>query len=709
MATLVESLGPEAAKISEAHQLLSSALVSVECQALQTLPAIGTKGVDRQWVHGEISDALNLISQVASAAASQTDGGDSGGRVSDNQDDSYRRMSTQARATSRTESTTNGGTGGGILARSVEEIVQNTDLDMEQQKWLSSQYSRTEGDAVKGSGPRKRENSVLKYRDSTAVGFAAAGTAVMGLGRLMRGKSAASTISADDAVFWYIPPGNEYDDDDNETHIIGSESAVTADTPRPQSMILGPFNAHQMLAAHKAGYIYEETLAHQAPKPTSTPPDTWDQKLWGPVSKLIPIIKQSVVFANNNNEDWATIPLPEISGPQYNEWCFNMWEVPVQSLDRITLEMFNDLGLVDEFDLDTSILKRFLHRVDMGMSQYNNTYHNRYHSFDVAQSCFVIATEMNLQNLVGSLEVLALITGALCHDLEHPGTNNAYAVNAMTDLAIRYNDQSPLENHHIAVAWTILRSSGCELFDPLELDQTKTVRKLMIASILATDMTLHFSLKNELDGVVLRNTLGDNEDNASSEPKALESDLDRTVLLKVVLHVADISNPCKPWDVGKIWSDRVIEEFFKQGDSEKKLGLPPTPNMDRETTKQAELSVNFVDFIVGPFFMALTSLLPKVHVCCELMRDNRAEWCRRIETDIQGRENLNESQKIEEITKWKRRELAFNDVVTPLIDQAKGKMEKGRRRSTLNVFTEISEKAKSQHEDGVSALDEDDE
>mmetsp|Transcript_19452 Transcript_19452/g.25356 ORF Transcript_19452/g.25356 Transcript_19452/m.25356 type:complete len:367 (+) Transcript_19452:229-1329(+) len=365
--------------------------------------------------------------------------------------------------------------------------------------------------------------------------------------------------------------------------------------------------------------------------------------------------------------------------------------------------MFMDLGIVDEFELETPTLKRFLHRVDMAMSLHNNSYHNRYHSFDVAQSCFVIATNMNLQNLVGSLEVLALIVAALCHDLEHPGTNNAYAVNAMTDLAIRYNDASPLESHHIAVAWTILRSSGCELFDPLELDQIKTVRKLMIASILATDMTLHFSLKNELDGVVLRNTLGEETD----EPKALESDLDRTVLLKVVLHVADISNPCKPWDVGKIWSDRVIDEFFKQGDLEKRLGLPITPNMDRDTTKQAELSVNFVDFIVGPFFMALTSLLPKVHKCCELMRDNRAEWCRRIEADIQSRETLNEEQKIEEITKWKRRELAFNDVVEPLIEQAKGKMGKGRRRSTLHVLAQMTDKTKHKAEDALGGMSDD--
>lgn len=48
---LLEGLGPAAATISEAHHLLSNALLSVECQALHTLPAVATKGVDRQWVN----------------------------------------------------------------------------------------------------------------------------------------------------------------------------------------------------------------------------------------------------------------------------------------------------------------------------------------------------------------------------------------------------------------------------------------------------------------------------------------------------------------------------------------------------------------------------------------------------------------------------------------------------------------------------------
>lgn len=32
----------------------------------------------------------------------------------------------------------------------------------------------------------------------------------------------------------------------------------------------------------------------------------------------------------------------------------------------------------------------------------------------------------------------------------------------------------------------------------------------------------------------------------------IASELDRSIILKAVLHVADISNPCKPWDISKV-------------------------------------------------------------------------------------------------------------------------------------------------------------
>ena len=38
----------------------------------------------------------------------------------------------------------------------------------------------------------------------------------------------------------------------------------------------------------------------------------------------------------------------------------------------------------------------------------------------------------------------------------------------------------------------------------------------------------------------------------------------RQLLLNAILHMADISNPCRPWGLCKKWSDMVVEEFFLQ-------------------------------------------------------------------------------------------------------------------------------------------------
>jgi 3'5'-cyclic nucleotide phosphodiesterase len=46
-----------------------------------------------------------------------------------------------------------------------------------------------------------------------------------------------------------------------------------------------------------------------------------------------------------------------------------------------------------------------------------------------------------------------------------------YQINAKTELAVRYNNQSPLENHHCAVAFQILDNSDTNIF--ANVDQVK--------------------------------------------------------------------------------------------------------------------------------------------------------------------------------------------------------------------------------------------
>jgi hypothetical protein len=58
---------------------------------------------------------------------------------------------------------------------------------------------------------------------------------------------------------------------------------------------------------------------------------------------------------------------------------------------------------------------------------------------------------MGLVEKLSMIEKFSLILSAIGHDMDHPGLNNAYQINALTELAVAYNDSSPLENHHCGI------------------------------------------------------------------------------------------------------------------------------------------------------------------------------------------------------------------------------------------------------------------
>ena len=48
-----------------------------------------------------------------------------------------------------------------------------------------------------------------------------------------------------------------------------------------------------------------------------------------------------------------------------------------------------------------------------------------------------------------------------------------------------------------------------------------------------------------------------------------------------MVHCADLSNPTKPRHCYNQWVNRITEEFFCQGDREKKLDMPISPMCER--------------------------------------------------------------------------------------------------------------------------------
>ena len=84
-------------------------------------------------------------------------------------------------------------------------------------------------------------------------------------------------------------------------------------------------------------------------------------------------------------------------------------------------------------------------------------YHNHLHAADVTQSTHILLSSSALEEVFTPLEVLSAILASSIHDVDHPGLTNQYLVNTSSELAIIYNDESVLENHHLAVAFKLIQ------------------------------------------------------------------------------------------------------------------------------------------------------------------------------------------------------------------------------------------------------------
>lgn len=60
------------------------------------------------------------------------------------------------------------------------------------------------------------------------------------------------------------------------------------------------------------------------------------------------------------------------------------------------------------------------------------------------------------------------------------------------------------------------------------------------------------------------------------------------------------------------WTTQLLEEFFRQGDKERELGLPFSPLCDRNNTLVAESQIGFIEFIVEPSMQVCSDMLESV-------------------------------------------------------------------------------------------------
>lgn len=110
--------------------------------------------------------------------------------------------------------------------------------------------------------------------------------------------------------------------------------------------------------------------------------------------------------------------------------------------------------------------------------------------------------------------------------------------------------------------------------------------------------------------------------------------------------MSDISNPTKPWDLCKYWTDLLFVEFFSQGDQEKSLKLPVSQFMDRETTNIAKGQIGFIDFIIKPIYAAGHSFLPKLQVNINNIDANKDKWQNKFDEYEEKMKKLNVNEEL---------------------------------------------------------------
>jgi hypothetical protein len=257
-----------------------------------------------------------------------------------------------------------------------------------------------------------------------------------------------------------------------------------------------------------------------------------------------------------------------------------------------------------------------------------NTYHNWRHAWDVFHFSHLLVTK-GIGRFLAHDDVLALFISAIAHDVGHLGRNNPHMVRINHTVAITYNDNSVMENMHACLCFREMQQPSRNFLKHLGSDRYGKIRTKIIKGILATDMMHHMGhLAQFADRIKQLD-----EQPFEVAPWSDESGKDRQQLLEMSLHMADISNCCRGWDVCRRIGPLLEEEFFAQGDDEKLLKLPVMPLCNRETDSLAAGQSFWIPKIVLPMLQLFTPLLlgdagDAMEKNCE---NNQANWAMLVE------------------------------------------------------------------------------
>ncbi|KAI6091089.1 HD-domain/PDEase-like protein [Hypoxylon rubiginosum] len=267
-------------------------------------------------------------------------------------------------------------------------------------------------------------------------------------------------------------------------------------------------------------------------------------------------------------------------------------------------------------------------------------YHNFRHAVDVLQATFNFLVHIGalppypsqssaptestqkppLSALLRPFEALTLLIAAIGHDVGHPGVNNGFLVVLNAPLAQLYNDRSVLESFHCAAYSQILRRYWPSVF------QDRKMRTLMISSILATDMGLHFDYMKRLNDLQGKLRAGDSVDGWKPEEQT-------AFVCSLLIKCADISNVARKYEAALQWMYILCDEFSRQATMENEIGITSSlispPKKDFLSLAKAQLG--FMNMFAIPLFQGVAEVLPAMQYTVDELETNKGLFEKTVE------------------------------------------------------------------------------
>ncbi|CAK8999705.1 5'-cyclic phosphodiesterase 9A [Durusdinium trenchii] len=332
----------------------------------------------------------------------------------------------------------------------------------------------------------------------------------------------------------------------------------------------------------------------------------------------------------------------------FSSLAFYVYDLSLEQQDKLAVHvMLSHPSGAAVFKGDESaeaLAARFVSAVQKAYPE--NPFHNFGHAVDVQAVIVKTMKLVEADSFLSNLEQFSLLVAGLGHDIGHMGLNNVFLSEVGHELAIKYNDKSPLENMHCSALYQLLGKPETQLFAHLSADDYKEARRICVEVILHTDMMCHQNMVKDLNLLYqihseviqpvreTRTTVRKSNwkrktmhNEVPSDPMAVfAAPENKMLVMDAIVHSADVSNPAREWAVTQAWAERCLDEFFAQGDQERAEGVPVQFLNDREKLNRPNSQIGFIEFMIAPLFAAQIWLWPMYCEFGDCLSTNIGIW-----------------------------------------------------------------------------------